>query len=201
MHLAPAVLEGRFVRLEPFTADLREAVRRAMDCDEAGWSIMATTARGDAFDAWWASSLDEAASGTRIPFAVRRREDGVVIGSSSLMTIRAPHRGVEIGSTFYQPDARGGPVNPDCKRLLLAHAFAAGAVRVEFMVDVRNRRSQSAVAKLGAVREGVLRKNRITWTGHVRDTGVFSVTDQEWPAVRDGLDRRLARLAPISGAP
>jgi RimJ/RimL family protein N-acetyltransferase len=192
MILEPTVLEGRFVRLEPLTAALREPLRRALDHDEQTWSIMSSTARGEHFDRWWADAEAETAAGSRIPLAVRRRSDDAVVGTTSLMTIRRPHRGVEIGWTFYRPDARGGAVNPECKRLLLAQAFAAGAVRVELMVDVRNQRSQAAVAKLGAVREGVMRRHKITWTGHVRDTVMFSITDQEWPAVRDGLDARLS---------
>jgi RimJ/RimL family protein N-acetyltransferase len=75
---------------------------------------------------------------------------------------------------------------------MLDHAFNAGAIRVQFRVDSRNKRSQAAVAKLGAVREGVLRRDMITWTGYVRDTVVFSILDHEWPAVKDRLQRRLA---------
>lgn len=195
MKLEPRVLEGRFVRLEPLTPELREPVRRALDCDEAGWSIMSSTAQGEHFERWWADAEAERASGQRIAFSVRRLADDEVVGTTSWMTIRGPHRGLEIGWTFYRPDARGGPVNPECKRLLLDAAFAAGAVRVELMVDLRNLRSQAAVAKLGAVREGVLRRHKVTWTGHVRDTVVFSITDLEWPLVREALDGRLDAFA------
>jgi RimJ/RimL family protein N-acetyltransferase len=195
MQLISQTLEGRVVRLEPFSEALREAVRLAMNCDPDTWSIMGASAAGEHFDAWWSAAETETAEGVRIPFAVRRLSDGAVVGTTSLMNIRSANRGVEIGWTFYRPDARGGPVNPECKRLLMAHAFEGGAVRVEFMVDVRNLRSQAAVAKLGAVREGVMRHHKITWTGHIRDTVVFSVTDKEWPAVRDGLDARLATFA------
>ncbi len=84
---------------------------------------------------------------------------------------------------------------------MLAHAFdgelfGAPAHRVEFMVDVRNFRSQAAVRKLGATQEGVLRRNKVTWTGHVRDTAVFSIIAEDWPAVRDRLDARLDAAAP-----
>jgi RimJ/RimL family protein N-acetyltransferase len=185
-------LEGRFVRLEPLAPELREPVRRALDCDEAGWSIMSSTAQGEHFERWWADAEAESASGQRVAFAVRRLADGAVVGTTSFMTIRRPNRGLEIGWTFYRPDARGGPVNPECKRLLLEAAFAAGAVRVELMVDLRNLRSQAAVAKLGAQREGILRRHKVTWTGHVRDTVVYSITDLDWPQVREGLERRLA---------
>ena len=192
--LQAKILEGRFVRLEPFTPDLREPVRRALDGDDETWTLMSSSGQGGHFAGWWAQALAETDAGLRIPFAVRRLADGAVVGTTSFLALRPAHGGVEIGATFYAPDARGGPVNPECKRLLLAQAFGAGAVRVEFMVDVRNLRSQAAVAKLGAVREGVLRRHKITWTGHVRDTAVFSVTDLEWPAVRAGLDERLSRV-------
>jgi RimJ/RimL family protein N-acetyltransferase len=192
MRLEPRVLEGRFVRLEPLTPELREPMRRALDCDEEGWSIMGASAWGEHFDTWSAAAEAERVCGERITFAVRRLIDNEVIGTTSWMTIRRPHRGLEIGWTFYRPDARGGPINPECKLLLLGGAFEAGAMRVELMVDVRNLRSQAAVAKLGALREGTLRRHKVTWTGHIRDTAVFSITDLDWPGVREGLERRLA---------
>jgi N-acetyltransferase len=102
---------------------------------------------------------------------------------------------VEIGTTFLHPDVRGGFVNPEAKMLMLSHAFAAGAVRVQFRVDSRNQRSQAAMTKLGAVREGVLRRDLLTWTGYIRDTVVFSILDHEWPAVKLQLERRLARYS------
>ena len=187
-------LEGRFVRLEPFTPDLREAVREMMDCDTEGWSIMSSNGQGEHFAGWWDAALAEQARGERLPYAVRRLSDGRVVGTTSYMTLRPSNRGLEIGATFLHPDARSGPVNAESKRLLLAHAFAAGIVRVEFMVDVRNARSQAAVAKLGAVREGTLRRHKITWTGHIRDTAIFSITDLDWPGVREGLEARLAEF-------
>jgi len=77
---------------------------------------------------------------------------------------------------------------------MLDHAFKCGAVRVQFKVDTRNQRSQAAVAKLGAVREGVLRRDRLTWTGHIRDTAVFSILDHEWPELKVRLQKRVESL-------
>ena len=182
-------LEGRFVRLEPFVPALKAEVRAAMDCDAETWAIMSTNGSGEDFEGWWAKA------GGRLPYAIRRLSDGRVVGTSSYMTFRPEHRGLEIGSTFIHPEVRGGPVNPESKHLLLANAFDEGVVRVEFMVDVRNRRSQAAVNKLGARQEGVLRRHKITWTGHIRDSAVFSITDQDWPVVRAGLEARLAGFA------
>ncbi|MDQ3125474.1 MAG: GNAT family N-acetyltransferase, partial [Pseudomonadota bacterium] len=93
---------------------------------------------------------------------------------------------------FYRPEARGGPVNPACKRLLLGHAFDGGAVRVEIVTDAINPGSQAAIRKLGARDEGVLRKHKITFKGRIRDTAQFAVLDDDWPEVRARLDARLA---------
>lgn len=183
-----APLQGRWVRLEPFTPDLKKEVREALDCDAETWAIMSSNGLGEHFESWWTKAQ------ARLAYAVRRLTDGRIVGTSSYMTFQPEHRGLEIGSTFLHPDGRGGPVNLEAKRLLLAHAFESGVIRVEFMVDVRNQRSQAAVKKLGARPEGVLRRNKITWTGHIRDTAVFSITDLDWPQVRDQLDARLAAL-------
>ena len=87
---------------------------------------------------------------------------------------------------------RGGPVNPAAKRLLMGHAFDSGVRRVVYRVDAINARSRAAVLKLGATQEGILRRDRVTWTGRIRDTVIFSILAEEWPAVRQRLDERLA---------
>ncbi|RZJ83791.1 MAG: N-acetyltransferase, partial [Brevundimonas sp.] len=162
MSLRTAVLEDRFVRLEPFTQALKDEVRAALDCDPDSWNVMVGAAYGPHFDGWWVSASAAMAAGTRIAFAVRRKADGVVIGTTSLYEIRPDYRRCEIGSTFYRPEARGGAVNPACKRLLLGHAFDAGAVRVEIITDAINPGSGAAIRKLGARDEGILRKHKIT---------------------------------------
>jgi RimJ/RimL family protein N-acetyltransferase len=121
--------------------------------------------------------------------------DGVCRGMSNYLDVDPHHHTVEIGSTYYAPDFRGGAVNPSAKRLLLGHAFDAGAHRVQFRVDAANARSRAAVLKLGAVQEGILRHDKITWTGRQRSTVHFSVIAEEWPAVRDGLDARIDAFA------
>lgn len=195
MKIEARVLEDRFVRLEPFDETLKAPMRAALDCDRASWDIMVGAAYGEHFDGWWASALNAMAAGSRVAWAVRRQADGALVGTSSLHEIQVQHRRCEVGSTFYRPEARGGPVNPACKRLLLAHAFKAGAVRVEILTDAVNAGSQAAIRKLGARGEGVLRKHKITWTGRVRDTALFAIVDEDWPEVRAGLDRRLAAFA------
>lgn len=192
MDLAAVPLEGRFVRLEPLAPDLKAAVGEALASDEDAWSVMVSNGGPAGFEAWWAARTDGMARGAELPFAVRRLTDGFVVGSTGFYTLRPEHRGVEIGSTYYRPDARSGPVNPECKLLLMRHAFTAGAVRVEFVTDALNARSRAALAKLGAREEGVLRRHKITWTGRVRDTVMFSVTDEDWPAVEARLAARLS---------
>lgn len=191
MIIKPKTLKGRHVRLEPLTPDMREEMRGAVDCDPAAWEIMAVNACGEGFPEWWASTMGQNERGERISYAIRRLSDQRVVGTSSYLHIRREHRGLEIGSTFLHPDVRSGPVNPESKLLMLANAFDAGAIRVEFTVDQRNGRSQAAVLKLGATQEGILRNYAITWTGHVRDTVVFSITDYDWPGVKQRLEFRL----------
>jgi RimJ/RimL family protein N-acetyltransferase len=192
MRLDAVPLENRFVRLEPLAPMLEDEVRAALDCDPASWDIMVAAAYGPYFDAWWQAALRAMAQGTRIAWAVRRLDDGAVVGTTSLYEIRPDYRRCEVGSTFYRPEARGGPVNPSCKRLLLGHAFDGGAVRVEILTDAINPGSQAAIRKLGARDEGVLRKHKITFKGRIRDTAQFAILDDDWPGVRARLDARLA---------
>jgi RimJ/RimL family protein N-acetyltransferase len=195
VRLEAPVLENAWVRLVPASVALVAEVRAAVSVDEAAWSIMVASAYGPAFEGWWSARQAHMRAGGGHCYAVRRKADGRVVGTSSLHDLVPAHRRVELGSTFFHPEARGGPVNPASKRLLLGHAFDSGVIRVEIITDAVNLRSQAAIAKLGARREGVLRRHKITHTGRVRDTVMFAVTDEMWPAVREGLDARLAGLA------
>ena len=193
MELAFRPLEGRFVRLEPFAAELKEDVRAAVDCDPDSWAIMPVNPMGAGFERFWSRACGAPAN-EQLCYAIRRQSDGRIVGMSTYYTALASQGGVEIGTTFLHPDARAGCVNPEAKLLMLDHAFASGAVRVQFRVDTRNARSLAAVAKLGAVKEGILRRDRRTWTGHIRDTVHFSILDDEWPAVKRRLQDRLAGI-------
>ena len=192
MDLKPLPLDGRFVRLLPIAPRLKERVRAAVDCDPEAWTVLSSSSQGEAFDGSWEANLGQHDRGEIITYAIERLSDGRVVGRSSFLNIRPADGGVEIGATFLHPDVRGGAVNPEAKLLMLAHAFASGAIRVELVTDGRNLRSQRAIAKLGAAREGVLRHHKITWTGVRRDTVMFSILEAEWPAVRTGLERRLS---------
>ncbi len=194
MNFAPVVLENAWVRLEPYAPALKKELGDALNVDPEAWATMAGTGHGEHFEAWWAAALAQTAAGSRVAYAVRRLADDALVGTTSLYEIRPEHRRCELGATFYRPDARGCVVNPATKRLLLGHAFDAGAVRVEILTDVLNARSQAAIEKLGAPYEGRLRSHKITWTGRVRDTAQYAIVSDDWPAVRERLDARLAGM-------
>lgn len=138
----------------------------------------------------------------RLPWVVRLREPvnglpaGSVVGTSSYLEVSVADARLEIGATAYTPAAWGGPVNPSTKLALLEHAFEElHAGRVQLKTDVRNARSQQAIARLGARHEGTLRRYQRRADGSVRDTAVFSVTAEDWPTVKAGLRARLAGSA------
>jgi RimJ/RimL family protein N-acetyltransferase len=129
-----------------------------------------------------------------VPFAVVERASGRAVGSTTYLDIRLHDRGLEIGNTWYGEAYQGTLINPAAKLLLLRHAFETlAAVRVQLKTDGRNLRSQRGIAKLGATLEGVLRKHVILPDGYIRDTVMYSILDDEWPAVRARLEERIQR--------
>jgi RimJ/RimL family protein N-acetyltransferase len=190
MFTVPAVMTGRHVRLELLSEEHRDGLRKAAD-DDRIWEHMPVPPAGPDFDAFFDDALAQQAAGRRIPFAVRRA-DGQLVGGTSYIDPHPQHRRVEIGWTWYRPDVWGTAVNPECKLMLLAHALdVLGLNRVQLVTDLRNLRSQAAIAKLGAVREGVLRAHMVTRGGRVRDSVVFSITAAEWPQVKERLTARV----------
>ncbi len=174
MTLAAPMAEGE-LRLEPLAEAHREPLRRACAKDPAIWTIYPMSFGGEHFDA----SFDKCLRGDTVPFAILL--GGELVGMSSYLDVAAKHGSVQIGRTYFVPRVRGSGVNARVKRLMLSRAFASGFRRVEFKVDTRNGRSMAAIAKMGAVHEGVLRRNLVTWTGFVRDTAVYSILADEWP--------------------
>jgi len=192
MEITAPVLAGRWVRLEPLAEDHREPLRAASD-DDRVWQFMLFDGRGPLFDKPFDDALTQRAEGKRLPYAVRLLATGELIGATSYIEPNDQHKRVEIGWTWYRPDLWAGPVNPECKLLLMAHAFdTLGLNRVQFVTDSLNTRSQAAIAKLGATREGVLRAHGITRGGRIRDTVVFGVIAPDWPQVKERLQNRLA---------
>jgi RimJ/RimL family protein N-acetyltransferase len=162
-------------RAEPFAERFREPLKAACAEDPDIWQIYANDFGSDGFDA----SIDFYTSNRRNRTFVLF--DGCELaGMSSFLGIDEGRGVLEIGGTYYRPHLRGTGFNVRIKKMMLCRAFACGIRRVEFRVDSRNARSQAAMAKLGATREGVLRADRITWTGYVRDTVLFSLLADEW---------------------
>jgi RimJ/RimL family protein N-acetyltransferase len=195
MPYAGVTLRGQWVQLEPLFEEHREPLRIAAN-DERIWRHMLFDGRGPELDVWFDRALANGQKGLQIPFAVRSLADGRVIGTSSYLDVVEQHKRIEIGATWYVPEVWETAVNPECKFLLLRHAFEVfGVNRVALITDVRNERSQAAIAKLGAVREGVLRGHMITQGNRIRDSVVFSIIAAEWPAVKARLESRLQRFA------
>lgn len=200
LHIPIQALQGQYIKLEPYCEGIKEGLRAALDCDADAWDLFATSGQGAHFDAWWANILKATEAGTWVAYAIRRLSDHRIVGTSSFLNIKPERQCAEIGATFLHPDVRASMVNPEAKWLMLQHAFASGARRVELLTDARNVRSQAAIAKLGAVREGVLRRDRITWTGHIRDSVLYAITDLDWPAVSQRLQDRLRQAPPPTPA-
>ncbi|MBX3560312.1 MAG: GNAT family N-acetyltransferase [Sphingomonas sp.] len=175
MKLGAAMADGD-VRLEPLAEAHRAALKAACAEDRDIWAIYSVSFDPDRFDAGF--DAIRAKDDWRC-FALFK--DGALAGMSSFIGIEAERGVLEIGCTYCVPALRGTGFNARVKGLMLARAFVCGFRRIEFRVDARNGRSQAAMAKLGAAREGVLRADRITWTGHVRDTVLFSILADEWP--------------------
>jgi RimJ/RimL family protein N-acetyltransferase len=193
MKLEANTLEGRFVRLEPLEPRHYPALKEACEADTEIWDLYPFSMRGAHFDVWAERTAKNVERGEAIAYAVLFK--GEVVGVSLFVVIDGPSRRVEIGNTYFRPDVRGGVVNPESKLLMLDHAFASGIRCVQLRVDAKNTRSRAAVLKLGAKQDGILRQDRITWTGRTRDTVIFSILSEEWPEVRAKL---LARLEAFS---
>jgi RimJ/RimL family protein N-acetyltransferase len=171
-----APMTGDGCRAELFTDDHHEALKAACAEDPDIWAIYANNFGPDGFDDSIALYRSTSRNRTFVLY-----EGDELAGMSSYLGIDPYRQVLEIGGTYYRPKFRGSGFNRRVKDMMLKRAFECGIRRVEFRVDVRNERSQAAMKKLGAVREGVLRADRITWTGHVRDTALFAILKGEWP--------------------
>jgi RimJ/RimL family protein N-acetyltransferase len=195
MDLSPVVLEGRHVRLDPLELRHAPALFAAAQDDEV-WRWMPVPRPASVRDVENVILEAEAQErhGLVLPFAIVDRAWDRIVGSTRFLDVRPVHRGLEIGWTWIGADYQRTALNTEAKLLLLGHAFGElGALRVQFKTDVRNERSQHAIERLGAVREGVLRRHMTCWDGSIRDSVMYSITDLEWPAVRAALEARLAR--------
>ena len=168
-------LTGERCSAEPFSERYRERLKAACAQDAEIWEIYANNFGPQGFD----ESIERYTSNSRNRTFVLFDGDELA-GMSSYLGIDDSRQTLEIGGTYYRPHLRGTGFNRRVKDMMLKRAFDCGIRRVEFRVDRRNARSQAAMRKLGAVREGVLRADRITWTGHVRDTVLFAILKDEY---------------------
>jgi N-acetyltransferase len=190
----PGVLRGPGVVLEPLSADHREPLRAAAAIDQSIWTYFPINfnGAGEDFDEWFDYTIRRRDRTEHYPFAVRRRVDGQVVGTTRFYDMVPEHRRLAIGSTWYTPDARGTLINSEVRLLTLTYAFDTLAVnRVELITDPVNLSSRAAMRILGAVEEGVIREHLIYKDGRVRDSVLFSIIRSEWRAVRARLLSRL----------
>ena len=191
----PVLLEGRHVRLEPL-APSHAAALFAASRDPEIWRWLLIKQFDSLADTkkWITDALAAQTAGQEVAFATVRQSDGVPLGSTRYLDIRRPHRSLEIGWTWLAPEAQRTAVNTEAKYLMIRHAFEKlDAIRVQLKTDERNAKSRAAIASVGASFEGILRKYQARYDGYVRNTALFSITAEEWPAVKAALEAKLAR--------
>jgi len=193
VDLTPVVLRGRWLTLEPIEERHAAGIFEAMqDEDVCRYLAWAPPKALDETLALVREARDAMARGVSIVYAQVWNETGRAIGSTRLIDVRPGDRQVEIGATFLDRAYWRTPANTESKYLFLRHCFETlGCVRVALKTDGRNVRSQEAIARLGATREGVLRRH-MNVRGYQRDTVYYSILDEEWPAVRARLEGKLA---------
>jgi RimJ/RimL family protein N-acetyltransferase len=191
MNVQPVRLEGPALRLEPLAPEHAPRLWPHVDPDVFRYTLeLPRDASYAAFADWLRYCLGVSDSQL---WALVVKATGEAVGVSGYLEIRPAHRGLEIGRTWIGKAHQGTRVNPESKYLLLRHAFEElGAVRVQLKTDLNNLQSQRAIEKLGARREGVLRKYQTRSNGTVRDTVVYSLIAEEWPEVKARLEARLA---------
>ena len=184
-------LTGELVRLEPLSEEHEADLWQAAQDTDWTWMPVDAGASPEAFRRWFEAELARASAGGEAPFATVWRESRRAVGATHYLEIRREHRRLEIGGTWLTRRVWGSGANVEAKLLLLEHAFMLGYQRVEFKAHPGNLRSRRALEALPARFEGVLRKHLVVRGGQPRDSAYYSVIDDEWPAVRANLERRL----------
>lgn len=187
----PVTLSGRYVRLEPM-AEGHVPGLAAIGLEDSIWEHMLYgEVRAEEDVRRWVRDI---LSRPDLPFVAIHLESGRVAGATRYLNMTPEHRGLEIGGTWYGLEFQRTAVNTECKYLLLNYAFQTlGCIRVQFKTDQRNERSQRAIERIGAKREGVLRQHMILPDGRYRDSVFFSILDSEWPGVKKKLEDMLSR--------
>jgi len=191
--LVSVTLKGTHATLVPLSLDHHGALSDAVRDGEL-WTLWYTSIPApEDMAAEINRRLKLQTEGRMLPFTVLDGE-GRVVGMTTYMNIDAPNRRLEIGSTWYRAGVQRTPLNTECKRMLLAHAFETlDCIAVEFRTHVLNTQSRKAIERLGAKLDGILRRHMIQPNGSIRDTAVYSITAPEWPMVKAHLDWQLAR--------
>lgn len=195
LEVKPVVLNGKYVRLEPMSEAHVPALTE-IGIGQSFWHFMlyGDINSADDMQHWVRDILSRAEKGTDLPFVAVHLESGRVAGATRYLNIVPKDRGLEIGGTWYGPEFQRTAVNTECKYLLLRHAFETlGCIRVQLKTDLRNERSQKAIERIGAVKEGVLRNHMILPDGHIRHSVFYSILDTEWPAAKKRLEEMLGR--------
>jgi len=196
LYQTPLVLDAEHVRLEPLTmAHVPELFDVAQDEEIWRWLATPPPATLEEMRALVTDALEAQSGGRELPFAVVERGSGRAIGATRYMRIEPAHGHLEIGWTWYGSAYWRTAVNTECKYVLLRHAFESlGCIRVQLMTDLRNERSQRAIERIGATREGVLRNYRIVpKDGYHRSNVCYSIIDDEWPSVKTRLEAMLSK--------
>jgi N-acetyltransferase len=187
----PVTLTGKHVRLEPMT-EAHTPGLAAVGLDDTIWEHMlyGEVRTEDDIRCWVRDIL----SRPDLPFVVIQLESGRVVGATRYLNMVPEHRGLEIGGTWYGLEFQRTVVNTECKYLLLKYAFETlGCIRVQFKTDLRNERSQKAIERIGAVKEGVLRNHMILPDGRYRHSMFYSIVDTEWPEVKKILEAMITQ--------
>ncbi len=195
MEVKPVVLTGNHVRLEPMTEAHIPALAE-IGVGQGFWDFMVYGRMDNEEDmrGWVMEILSRAEMGTDVPFVVIHLASGRVAGATRYLNIMPKDRGLEIGGTWYGLEFQRTAVNTECKYLLLRHAFETlDCIRVQLKTDLRNERSQKAIERIGAVKEGVLRNHMILPDGHYRHSVFYSILDTEWPEVKKRLEVMMSR--------
>jgi RimJ/RimL family protein N-acetyltransferase len=195
MEVKPVVLTGQHVRLEPMTEKHAPGLAQ-IGAGQTFWDFMVygNVNTVDDMRNWILDLLSRAEKGTDLPFVAIHLASGRVAGATRYLNIMPNDRGLEIGGTWYGLEFQRTPVNTECKYLLLRHAFETlGCIRVQLKTDLRNERSQKAIERIGAVKEGVLRNHMILPDGRIRHSVFYSILDTEWLDVKKRLEEMMAR--------
>ena len=194
-EIKPVILTGRYVRLEPMTLEHIPALAE-IGAGHTFWDFMVYGAMNTEEDmrGWVTDILSRAERGTDLPFVAIHRASRRVAGATRYLNIMSTDRGLEVGGTWYGLEFQRTVVNTECKYLLLKHAFETlGCIRVQLKTDLRNERSQKAIERIGAVKEGVLRNHMILQDGYFRHSVFYSILDTEWEGVKKRLEEMLER--------